>query len=80
MLRCGIYGNFLLFFVKFCYNRYGFEYLLWYLFYSFVEFYEFLENKMVIFFIQIIFYIFYNIYVKCYEREVNDSNYVCIKS
>lgn len=30
--------------------------------------------------IQITLYTFYNIYVKCYEREANDSNYACIKS
>lgn len=71
---------FLLSIVKFCHNRYGSEHLLWYLFHSSVESYEFLENKMATSPIQITFYTFYNIYVKCYEREASHSNYACIKS
>lgn len=39
-----------------------------------------LENKMATSPIQITFYTFYNIYLKCYEREANHSNYACIKS
>lgn len=66
--------------VKFCHNRYGSEHLLWYLFHSSLESYEFLENKMATSPIQITFCTFYNIYVKCYEREASHSNYACIKS